>query len=79
MDRGVPQRYEVWKPYYNFLGVNADPILDGLLIPWHTPIRQGTLWIVSHHAKDTFTESDFLLMRELANFVSVGIQGTQDT
>lgn len=73
LDRGVPQRYQVWEPYYNFLGVNADPILDGLLIPWHAGDRQGTLWIVSHRAKDTFTESDFSFMRKLANFVSIGI------
>lgn len=73
MDRGVPQRHEVSQPYYNFLGVNADPILDGLLIPWHATMLQGTWWIVSHRAKDTFSASDFSLMRKLAAFISIGI------
>lgn len=70
LDRGVPQRYQIWEPYYNFLGVNAKPIRDGLLIPWHAEHRQGTLWIVSHQSNDCFTESDFALMRKLASFVA---------
>lgn len=70
LDRGVPQRYAVWQPYYSFLGVDAQPILDGLLIPWRASPQQGTLWIVSHSSKDAFTTIDFGIMRKLADFVS---------
>lgn len=74
IDRGVPQRYQVWEPYYNFLGVIAQPIRDGLLIPWHGAERQGTLWVVSHESNDAFSSSDFELMRKLADFVSANIE-----
>lgn len=80
IDRGVPQRYQIWEPYYNFLGVTAQPIRDGLLIPWRCAKRQGTLWIVSHQSNDAFSVSDFALARELADFVStsIGVQSDQD-
>ena len=29
LDRGVPQRYAVTEPYYNFLGITAQPIREG--------------------------------------------------
>ena len=74
IDRGVPQRYEVTQPYYTYLGVTAQPIRDGLLIPWRGARRQGTLWLVSHSAQDHFTANDFALMRKLAAFVSAGIE-----
>jgi hypothetical protein len=73
LDRGVPQRYQVTLPYYNFLGVNADPILDGILIPWRSEKMRGTIWLVSHGAQDTFTASDYELMQSLAQLVSQGI------
>src|SRR5262249_49476512 len=68
LDRGVPQLYQVWDPYYNFLGVTAKPILDGLLIPWRSASSQGTLWLVSHESKSAFNMSDYRLMRTLADF-----------
>lgn len=70
LDRGVPQRYRVWEPYYNFLGVTAQPIRDGLLIPWHGAERRGTLWLVSHRSNDAFSASDFAFATKLADFVS---------
>lgn len=78
IDRGVAQRYKVWQPYYNFLGVEAQPIRDGLLIPWRGTQRIGTLWIVSHGSNDAFTASDFALMRKLANLVSANIEVSSD-
>ncbi|MGC2162285.1 MAG: hypothetical protein WA634_10275 [Silvibacterium sp.] len=74
IDRGIPQRYQVSQPYYNSLGVTAQPIRDGLLVPWHSAQRPGTLWIVSHGSEDAFTANDFALMCRLADFVSAGIE-----
>lgn len=73
LDRGVPQRYQVTLPYYNFLGVTAEPILDGILIPWRSERMRGTLWLVSHHSEDAFTESDYRLLRSLADFVAISV------
>ena len=47
LDCRRPQLYRVTKPYYDFLGVMADPILDGMLIPWETETFRGTIWAVS--------------------------------
>lgn len=76
IDRGVPQRYQVWEPYYNFLGVTAEPIRDGMLLPWRGAERQGTLWLVSHQSNDAFSASDFALARKLADFVAANIKVT---
>lgn len=78
LDRGVPQHYEITQPYYTYLGVTAEPIRDGLLIPWRGGSRQGTLWLVSHGAEHNFAASDYRLMRKLAAFVSAGIEGPPD-
>ena len=74
LDRGVPQLYQVTDPYYNFLGVTAKPILDGILIPWRAGPLQGTLWLVSHRSQSAFDLSDYQLLRALADFVSTGIR-----
>lgn len=70
LDRGVPQHYQVTNPYYNFLGVKAKPILDGILIPWRSEKLQGTIWLVSHRARDAFDKSDYEFLRTIADFVS---------
>jgi hypothetical protein len=73
IDRGVPQLYEVTDPYYNFLGVTAQPILDGILIPWRAGHNQGTIWLVSHQSSSAFDQSDYQFIRNLANFISTDV------
>jgi hypothetical protein len=74
IDRGVPQHYQVTHPYYNFLGVKAEPILDGVLIPWRTVNLQGTFWLVSHSSTDAFDKSDYEFLHTVADFVSKEIR-----
>jgi hypothetical protein len=74
LDRGLPQRYQVTLPYYNFLGVTAEPILDGILIPWRSESTRGTLWLVSHRSENVFTESDYTLLQALASFAATGVE-----
>jgi hypothetical protein len=74
IDRGMPQHYKVMLPYYNFLGVDAEPILDGLLIPWRTQKSQGTIWVVSHRTEQAFDRDDFQFMRTMAEHVSSKLQ-----
>lgn len=70
LDRGVAQHYQVFNPYYNFLGVDAEPILDGLLIPWRNGKSQGTIWLASHSSEHAFDMNDFEFMLALGNFVA---------
>jgi hypothetical protein len=74
LDRSVPQLYQVTDPYYNFLGVTARPILDGILIPWRAPKSQSTIWLVSHRSVNAFDISDYKLMQTLADFLSTAIR-----
>ena len=74
LDRGMPQLYQVHDPYYNFLGVTAEPILDGILIPWRAAKSQGTLWLVSHQTNLAFDMSDYKLIRTIANFASEAME-----
>lgn len=70
IDRGTAQHYQVFNPYYNFLGVSAEPIFDGLLIPWRSFVGRGTLWVVSHQSENAFDRGDYEFVRKVASFVS---------
>jgi hypothetical protein len=71
LDLGRPQLYGVTKPYYDYLGVSADPIVDGMLIPWSNEFLRGTLWAVSHSSKESFSFEDYGLLSSLADFASI--------
>jgi hypothetical protein len=71
VDAGRPQLYRVTKPYYDFLGVEADPITDGMLIPWEMNGQRGTIWAVSHVSPNAFDREDYELLKSLADFVAV--------
>jgi hypothetical protein len=71
LDLGRPQLYRVSQPYYDFLGVTADPIVDGMLIPWSNEFLSGTLWAVSHSAEESFSLEDYRLLSSLADFASI--------
>lgn len=75
LDSGRPQLYRVTKPYYDFLGVSAEPIVDGLLIPWKNDVFQGTLWAVSHVSEEAFSMEDYELLSSLADFASIILRG----
>jgi PAS domain S-box-containing protein len=71
LDTGRPQLFRVTSPYYDFLGVTADPITDGILIPWSTEYFKGSLWCVSHSSAEAFDFDDYEFLRGLADFASV--------
>jgi len=71
LNLGRPQLYRVTKPYYDFLGVTAEPIVDGMLIPWSNEFLRGTLWAVSHSASESFSFEDYGLLSSLADFASI--------
>ena len=71
LDRGRAQLYRVTKPYYDFLGVTAEPISDGMLIPWEANGIRGTIWAVAHRSERAFEPQDYELLRSLADFVAI--------
>jgi signal transduction histidine kinase len=81
LSTGRAQLYRVTQPYYRFLGLEAQDIKDGILIPWIAGSRRGTLWAVSHHDFMSFDPSDYDLLRSLADFVAFAVlaQAEQET
>jgi signal transduction histidine kinase len=69
-----PQHYRVTKPYYDFLGVVADPITDGLLIPWASDESRGTIWAISHGSPENFHPDDYKLLKTLADFAGISVR-----
>jgi hypothetical protein len=74
LDAGRAQLYRVTKPYYDFLGVTAEPITDGMLIPWEAEQIRGTIWAVAHHSPEAFDIQDYRLLRSLADFVAISLR-----
>jgi signal transduction histidine kinase len=74
LSTGRPQHYRVTKPYYDFLGVVAEPITDGMLIPWTGDAERGTIWAISHGSRETFTPDDYKLLSTLADFVGIAVR-----
>jgi hypothetical protein len=74
LDSGRPHLYRVTKPYYDFLGVTAKPITDGMLIPWETEQIRGTIWAVSHGSEEAFERQDYDLLKSLSDYVAVIIR-----
>ena len=74
LDRGVAQHYRLTKPYYDFLGIEADPVTDGILIPWSAENLRGTLWCVSHKSDTAFDAEDYRMLQSLADFAAIAIR-----
>lgn len=74
LSSGRPQRYRVTKPYYDFLGIEADPITDGILIPWINEHARGTIWAVSHTSSEAFDLRDYTLLENLGDFASIALR-----
>jgi signal transduction histidine kinase len=74
LDSGRPHLYRVTKPYYDFLGVTASPITDGILIPWEADQIRGTIWAVSHTSEEAFERPDYELLKSLSDYVAIIIR-----
>jgi len=74
LDRGRVQLYRVGKPYYDYLGIKADPITDGILLPWQAGEIRGTIWVVSHRHREAFDLADLKLMDGLADFAAIAVE-----
>jgi hypothetical protein len=68
------QLYRVTQPYYDFLGVAAEDITDGMLIPWTNEYLRGTIWAVAHRSPEAFDMDDYRLLTTLAAFASMALR-----
>lgn len=74
LDVDRPQLYRVTQPWYDFMGVTADEITDGILIPWRCENLRGTIWAVAHHSSEAFDMEDYLLLSTLASFAALALR-----
>jgi len=74
LNSGRAQLYRVTKPYYDYLGVTAEPITDGMLIPWVSEKLRGTIWAVAHQSRENFDIGDYELLNTLAGFISIAVR-----
>lgn len=78
LDAGRPHLYRLFQPYYDFLGITAKPITDGILIPWEAGEMRGTIWAVSHTSDAAFERHDYELLKSLSDYVAIVLK-KQDT
>ena len=74
LDRGKPQLFRVGKPFFEVIGVDADPVTDGMLIPWQVESMRGTVWVVSHVDKEAFDLHDYDFVEALADFAAIAVR-----
>ncbi len=74
LDTQRPQLYRVTQPWYDFMGVTADEITDGMLIPWSSGELRGTIWAVAHHSHEAFDLEDYRLLNTLASFAAMALR-----
>ena len=74
LSAGRPQLYRVTKPYFDYLGVEAEPITDGILIPWIAGEERGTIWAVAHHSRAAFAPDDYQLLQVLGDLAAMAVR-----
>jgi signal transduction histidine kinase len=74
LKRGRPQLFRVSKPFFDLMGIEAEIVTDGILIPWQVEEMRGTIWILAHGRPEAFDSGDYRMMQSLANFAAMGVR-----
>lgn len=74
LEREAPQLFRVGRRFFDVLGVEGEPVTDGILLPWQVEEMRGTIFIISHTREEAFDSEDLHLMQILANFAAMGIR-----
>lgn len=74
LERGSPQRIRVLPKFFEILGVEAPPVTDGLLLPWHDGEAQGTIFVMAHERAEAFDSEDCRMMEALADFAALAVR-----
>lgn len=77
LDRNRPQHFRVDQRFFSLLGVVADPVLDGLLLPWNVNDTHGTIFITSSTSTTQFDSQDARVMQILADFAATALRQSQ--
>lgn len=74
LKRGRPQLFRVSKTFFDIMGIEAEIVTDGVLIPWQMEEMRGTIWILAHGRPEAFDSGDYQMMQSLANFAAMGVR-----
>ncbi len=74
LERGRPQLFRVHREFFDFMGIEAPLVTDGILLPWQTDETRGTIFIMAHGRTEAFDREDCRVMRVLADFAAMGIR-----
>jgi GAF domain-containing protein len=74
LERSAPQHFRVSKRFFDILGVEAELVKDGLLLPWEVDEMRGTIFVISHDRTEAFDSEDLHLMQVLAGFAAMGVR-----
>jgi hypothetical protein len=73
LDRGRPQLYRVSTTFLNSIGVDAVNVTDGLMVPWRSKARCGTIWVLAHGRTEAFDQSNLDILELLASFAALSV------
>jgi hypothetical protein len=73
LERDRPQFFRVSQKFFDLMGIEAEVVTDGLLIPWHAEETRGTVWIMSHDREEVFDREDCRMMVLLSNFAALAV------
>lgn len=74
LERGRPQLFRVSQPFFDLLGIEAEVVTDGILLPWQVEETRGTIWILAHRRPEAFDGGDLRMMQVLADFAAMGVR-----
>jgi hypothetical protein len=74
IERNRPQLFRMEQTFFDRLGIHAEPVTDGILIPWRTGTIRGTVWIMAHGRREAFDANDARLMETLASFAAMAFR-----
>jgi len=74
LERGAPQLFRVGQAFFDILGVSADLVTDGMLIPWQVDDMRGTIWVVAHGESEAFDLNDYETVQMLTDFAAIAVR-----
>ena len=74
LERQGPQFFRVTPRYFEIMGIVAESVTDGLLLPWKVDETRGTVWIVAHGRQEAFDSQDVGMMKLLSDFAAMAIR-----
>jgi hypothetical protein len=70
LERRGPQQLRVTPRFFEQIGVEAETVTDGILLPWQAGKMRGTLWILAHGRHEAFDSTDLETVQNLADFTA---------